>query len=208
MAATKKRLLISESHDNSNLCKPYMEKSDQCDTYALHVSPRMLDIHFIRAVPVCGNLSWVTDKVGQSSLLLRKRAHDIIHSTSGDRSTGLYPVSHLRQPIKKWRKSNICRQQATRLSEPISPTRDRYIQYLLTGTNPSVLNRHRWGLPHRNLRIKTTLFPPFPSECSTEPLNDSSQSLFYSTLISNNSECISTYCRHVVFWSLNTYICA
>jgi hypothetical protein len=30
-----------------------------------------------------------------------------------------------------------------------------------------VLDRHRWRLPHRNLRIFTTLSPPFPSECST-----------------------------------------
>ena len=66
-------------------------------------------------------------------------------------------------------KPNICRQHAIRLTGPISPACDRYVQYLLTGTNPSVLNRHMWGLPHRNLRIDTSLSPPFPSECSTDP---------------------------------------
>jgi hypothetical protein len=45
------------------------------------------------------------------------------------------------------------------------------IQYLLTGTNPSVLNRHRWGLPHRNHKITALLSPPFPSEGSTGPPN-------------------------------------
>jgi hypothetical protein len=37
------------------------------------------------------------------------------------------------------------------------------------GQNSVVLNRHGWGLPHRNLKIATTLSPPFPSECSTDP---------------------------------------
>jgi hypothetical protein len=36
---------------------------------------------------------------------------------------------------------------------------------------PSVLNRHRRGLPHRNLIITIALAPPFPSECSTGPHN-------------------------------------
>jgi hypothetical protein len=58
----------------------------------------------------------------------------------------VYPVSLPSQSIKQWRKSNICRQQTTRLIGPISPTCDQYIQYLLVGANPSVLNWHRWGL--------------------------------------------------------------
>jgi hypothetical protein len=37
------------------------------------------------------------------------------------------------------------------------------------GQNSAVLNRHGRGLPHRNLRIATSLSPPFPSECSTDP---------------------------------------
>jgi hypothetical protein len=78
-----------------------------------------------------------------NSLLLRKRAPDTIHSTSADRYTGPYPVFLLSQPMKQWRKPNLCRQHATKLTEPISPTYDRYVQYLLTGVNSSVLNRHR-----------------------------------------------------------------
>jgi hypothetical protein len=60
-------------------------------------------------------------------------------------------------------------EEATRLIGTISPACDRYVQYLLPGTNPSVLNRHRWGLPHRNLIIATSLSPPFPSKCSIDP---------------------------------------
>jgi hypothetical protein len=80
------------------------------------------------------------------SLLLRKMAPDIIHSTPADRSVGPYPISLPSQPMKQWRKPNIYQQQATRLTGPISLTCDRYVQYLLTGANPSVLNRHRRGL--------------------------------------------------------------
>jgi hypothetical protein len=37
------------------------------------------------------------------------------------------------------------------------------------GQNGVVLNRHGRGLPHRNLRIVTSLSPLFSSECSTDP---------------------------------------
>jgi hypothetical protein len=37
--------------------------------------------------------------------------------------------------------------QLHQLTGPISPVRDRYIQYLFTGPNPSVLKRYRRGLP-------------------------------------------------------------
>jgi hypothetical protein len=65
MAATNKRLLISESHGDSNRCTPYRENPDQHDTYAFHVSPRMPGVCFMRTVPVCGNLSRVIDRVEQ-----------------------------------------------------------------------------------------------------------------------------------------------
>jgi hypothetical protein len=100
---------------------------------------------------------------------------------------------------------STCWRQTTRLTRLISPAWDRYVQYLLTGTNHSVLNRHRRGLPHRNLGIATT-FPTLPFWVfHWSLLNDSAWSLFYQILISNNSECICTYCRHMVFWSLVTY---
>jgi hypothetical protein len=84
-------------------------------------------------------------------------------------------------------KPSFCRWQDTRLTEPISPACDQYIQYLLTSTNSSVLNWYKREIPHRILRIAKALSPPFPSECSTGP----ARSPFYPTLISNNSECIN-----------------
>jgi hypothetical protein len=43
-------------------------------------------------------------------------------------------------------KTSFCWQPVTRFTGPISSACDRYVQYLLTGVNPSVLNRHRRGL--------------------------------------------------------------
>jgi hypothetical protein len=42
-------------------------------------------------------------------------------------------------------KPSICWWQTIRLTEPISPAWDQYVQYLLVGANPSILNRHMWG---------------------------------------------------------------
>jgi hypothetical protein len=38
------------------------------------------------------------------------------------------------------------------------------------GQNGAVLNRHGRGLPHRNIGIAIILSPPFPFECSIDPL--------------------------------------
>jgi hypothetical protein len=86
------------------------------------------------------------------SLLPRKRAPDTIHITPTDRSMGSYPVYLRSQPWSSGGKA-----------------KHLYVQYLLMGINPSVLNRHRRRLPHRNLGIATTLSPPFLFECSTGP---------------------------------------
>jgi hypothetical protein len=64
--ATNKRLLISESRDDSNRCTPYRGNPDQDDTYASHTSPRTPGIRFLRAVPVRGNLPRAADRVGRS----------------------------------------------------------------------------------------------------------------------------------------------
>jgi hypothetical protein len=55
MEATNKRLLISESHGDSNRCTPYRGKPDQHDTYASNATPRTPGVRFLWAVPVRGN---------------------------------------------------------------------------------------------------------------------------------------------------------
>jgi hypothetical protein len=55
--------------------------------------------------------------------------------------------------------------QLHQLTWPISLACDRYVQYLLTGANPSVLNRHRWGLQPWRCRLTTTHSLTFPTSC-------------------------------------------
>jgi hypothetical protein len=103
-----------------------------------------------RTLPAGGPRTWQPSTSRRQSwtelLLPRKRALDTILSTPADRSAGPYPVSLPSQPMKQWRKPNTHQQQATRFTGPISLACDRYVQYLLTGANRTVLNRHRRGL--------------------------------------------------------------
>jgi hypothetical protein len=70
----------------------------------------------------------------------------------------LYQHSHWSSALKP----NIYRQQATRFTGSISLACDRYVQYLLTGTNSSVLNQHRRGLPHRKPQNSHNTLPALP----------------------------------------------
>jgi hypothetical protein len=80
-----------------------------------------------------------------------KEIPDYIPSTSANRSTGPYLVSLLFSTKEVVGLSqSFCRQQVTRLTVPIWPVCDRYVQYFLADANPSVLNRHRWGLQPPN----------------------------------------------------------
>jgi hypothetical protein len=92
------------------------------------------------------------------SLLPRKRAPDTIHSTPADRSTGTYPVSLPSQPMKQWRKPKHLGH--------ISSACDRYVQYLLAGANPPVLNRHKRGLQPWRCRLATYPLPDLPNQLS------------------------------------------
>jgi hypothetical protein len=61
-------------------------------------------------------------------------------------------------------KLSVCLWRATRLVGPMSPACDRYIQYLLAGANPSVLNQHRRGLYSWWCRLFTYHSPTFPND--------------------------------------------
>jgi hypothetical protein len=91
--------------------------------------------------------------------------------------------------------------QLYQLTGHISPACDRYVKYLLTGTNLPVLNGHRRVLPHRNLEIATALFMPFSSVCSTGPPNWP-RPVFSLSKIYQLNQSLSfkeTYGYHVVF---------
>jgi hypothetical protein len=67
--------------------------------------------------------------------------------------------------------SSFCWQPATRLTGPISPACDRYIQYLLARANRTVLNRHRRGLQPWRCRLAMYPLPDLPNQLS--PLSPS-----------------------------------
>jgi hypothetical protein len=67
-------------------------------------------------------------------------------------------------------KPSIYQWPATRLTGIISPACDRYVQYLLTGANPSVLNWHRRGLQSWRCQLSTHHSLTFPTTCLLFPL--------------------------------------
>jgi hypothetical protein len=111
------------------------------------------------------NLSWVIDRFGHIPLLSRKK-----------RLPTQSPARWLTDPrvhtqflsqANQWRsrlKLGFCWWQATWLTRPISLSCDQYIQYLLAGANPSVLNWHRHGLQPSRCQLSTYISPIFPTD--------------------------------------------
>jgi hypothetical protein len=125
-----------------------------------------------RTLPAGGPHPWQPFTSCQQSwaglLLLRKGAPDTIHSTPADRPAGLYPVSLPSQPMKQWEQSQSFID--SRLLGLLSwPACDRYVQYLLTGANPLVLNRHRREVQPWRCRLVTYHFSTFPTSCLPFP---------------------------------------
>jgi hypothetical protein len=127
----------------------------------------MPSVRFLQTVLVRDNLLRVIDRFEQIPLLPEKGSRHNPHHANWPIRRSIPILSP--KPTNEIVDLSFYQWQATRLTGPKSPACDRYVQYLLTSTNPSVLKRHRRRLPHRNLRITTSLFPPFPSECSTDP---------------------------------------
>jgi hypothetical protein len=98
-------------------------------------------------------------------------------------------------------KATLCRQLATRHTGLISPVCDRYVQYLLVGANPSVLNRHRRGLQPWRCQLSTYHSLTFPISYLHFPLM-APPSLQFNQGPSTKPKCWMwrTYGHHVVFW--------
>jgi hypothetical protein len=77
----------------------------------------------------------------------------------------------------KGRKPSSWRWPTTRFTGPISPTCDRYVQYLLMGANRIVLNQHRRGLQPLRCRLTTYPLPDLPNQLS--PLSPSGPASLY-----------------------------
>jgi hypothetical protein len=169
MTATNKRLLISESHDDSNWCTPCKGKPDQ------HARP------FPCSVRVWSSTIRISRGTHKATFHTVINRFEQIHCTWEEglptQSTACRPTdprvrTQLLSHNSQWsrgEKSSFCWQLTTRLIGPISPACDRYIQYLLVGANPSVLNRHRWELQSWRCRLATYHSPTFPTSCLPFP---------------------------------------
>jgi hypothetical protein len=67
-------------------------------------------------------------------------------------------------------KSSFCWQPTTRLTRPISPACDRYVQYLLTGANKWSLIHIGGGYNLGGTGLPRTHSPTFPTSCPHFPL--------------------------------------
>jgi hypothetical protein len=167
MTATNKRLLISESHGDSNRCTPYRRKPDQYVTrFPCLVCVWSTTIRFSRG-PHIATFHTVINRFEQ--------IHYIWEEGLPTQSTARRPSdprvrTQLLSHNSQWssgEKSSFYWQPTTRLTEPILPTCDWYVQYLLAGANPMVLNRHRWGLQPWRCWLSMYPLPDLPNQLSS-----------------------------------------
>jgi hypothetical protein len=132
--------------------------------YASHSSPRTPSVRFLRAVSVCDNLLLAPTK--------SKQAHTPGRSLGNQRQLA-QPSSWVTSFLLPCDSPGVGERcfspmvtQLLQLTGPISPVCDQYVQYLLMGANPSVLNRHRKGLQSWRCRLATYPLPDFPNQLS------------------------------------------
>jgi hypothetical protein len=140
-----------ESHGDSNRCTPCRGKPDQHATrFPCSVCVWSITIRISHG-PHIATFHTVVNRFEQ------------IHCT---REEGLLTQSTAQQPKSHGKKSSSCWQPITRLTGPISPACDRYVQYLLARANRTVLNRHRRGLQPWRCWLATHLLPDLPIQLS------------------------------------------
>jgi hypothetical protein len=145
MTVINKWLLISENCDDLNRCKPCRGKHDEHATY-------MTTFHWL-------------------SRSQKRPLHPKEVLTIKDRLTqpSSWVVSFFLpcdSPVVGERGFSPMVTQLHQLTGSISLACDRYVQYLLTGANPSALNRHRWGLQSWRCRLAIYPLPDLPNQLS------------------------------------------
>jgi hypothetical protein len=114
----------------------------------------MLPDHTYLTRSTHSNLSRSLQQIWTDPLLMRRRL-------SGPR-VQTHILSH-NSKWNSWEKTSFCWQSATRLTGLISPECNRYIQYLLVGANPLVLNRHRRGATTLEVPVFHISLPDLPN---------------------------------------------
>jgi hypothetical protein len=157
-------VLISETHGDSNRCTPNMGKPNQHVTrfpHSVYVWPSIICIS--RGPYIA---TFRTDPIDlDRSHYSRERG--LLTTSPARRLTNPRVPTQFLSPYNHWSsmlKPSFYWRQAIRLTEPITPACDQYVQYLLTGANPSVLNWHRRGLQPWRCHIFTSHSPPFSTD--------------------------------------------
>jgi hypothetical protein len=129
----------------------------------------MPSVHFLRAVPVCNNLSQVTDRVGRILLLLRKSAPDstsqpdwVARGThlSFSYKIAIEAVGLSQAPVDGW---------LLGLPGPYHRHAIGTFNTCSRVPTPKSLTDTGGGYHIENLGIATTLSLPFPSKGSIDP---------------------------------------
>jgi hypothetical protein len=170
MTTTNKWLLISESHSDSNRCTPCRGKPDQHATcFPCSVCVWSKTIRISRG-PHIENLREVINRVEQGHC---SREKGLPTQSTARRLTDPWVHTQFLSRTNQWSSRGKVKHllmAATRLTGPISPACDRYVQYLLVGANPWVFNRHRRGLQPWRCRLATYHSLTFPTSCLHFPL--------------------------------------
>jgi hypothetical protein len=174
MTATNKQLLKSKSCGDSNRCTPCRGKPDQHATRfprSVHIWSKVIRISHGPHIAIFRTVVNRFEQIHctqEEGLLTQSIAHWLT-----DPRVHTQLLSHNSQ-WSSGKKLSFCWHPTTRLTGYTSPVCDRYVQYLLTGANPSVLNRHRWGLQPWRCQFTTyhsstfsTCCLPFPPEGPT-----------------------------------------
>jgi hypothetical protein len=165
-----KRILISESHGDSNRCTPCKWKPDQHDMYASHTSPCTPGVCFQRAVPVRGNLPRATDRVGRSHC---SREKGLPTQSSARRLTDPWVRTQFLSGANQWSSG----ESQTSINNRLLGLPGPYHQHAI-GT----FNTCSWGPTERSLTdtgggynlegaaLPHTHSPTFPTSCLPFPL--------------------------------------
>ncbi len=160
------RLLISESHGDSNRCTPCRGKPDQHATRF----PRSVRVWSKTIRISCGpHIAIFHTVINRFEQIHCTREEGLLTQSTArwltDPRVRTQLLSH-KQPKSSGEKSTSVDNLTTRLTGPISPACDRYVQYLLVGANRTVLNRHRRGLQPWRCRLATYPLPDLPNQLS------------------------------------------
>jgi hypothetical protein len=137
------------------------------------------------------------------------REEGLLTQPPARRLTGPWVHTQLLSHNNQWgsgEKTRFFWQPTTRLIGFISPACDQYVQYLLTGGNPSVLNWHRWGLQPWRCRLSTSHSRPSqPTVLYFPPKGPTRSQVIYSQHKPQVKVMCVTYRWPVVFWPLDVY---